>query len=368
MTRRRSSPSVISVAAERTNWPADRRLGGNRLEVVTDGQSRPHDQALEMLAESLELADVELDRWREVADEREPDAAGQRSEVLDDGAHDVVGVSGAVDVDVEVVDLADRNCTPLSCDPAVRLHRGEDGTPLPVLAELERVGVARVRVALRIARDVVMAEERVCDPARIELGRVEGGMRPLARLLPGQRRPLRGVGEGQMHATAIDAEAVEEAIGVRGSAVGGAPESQAVVELDRAKRGIGEEMDVRRPFDQCVRAALREPVVVPRCQEDAAIGALEGAPQELYGVRTDAVLLEQVAAAQDGVDRLRLRQRDDASECLAPVPSAGAGGLGRRPRKRRVEVEIGEMEQFHGVGDRVVEAPLLAVARSAVGG
>ena len=304
---------------------------------------------------ALELTQVELDGGCELARERDADAAGEGRHPLADDRRHLVRVRCAVDIHLEVVDLAHRDVPPLARDGAIGIDRGDDRAPLARLAEVEWIGVARIGVQLGVARHVVMAEEGVREAGRRQLGGVERRVRRLARLLPRQGRALRRMGEGDVHAAAVDAEPLEQVVRVGRRAVRGPPQGQPVVELHRPELRLGEDVHVRRPLDQRVRAARREPVVVARRQVDAAVRPLERAAQEFDGIRTDAVLFEQVARAQDRVDRLGLGEGHDLGEGIAAVATTRASGLRRGPGERGVEVEVREMEQLHGIRVRVAE-------------
>ena len=69
--------------------------------------------------------------------------------------------------------------------------------------------------------------------------------------------------------------------------------------------------------------------------------------QEGDGVRRDALVLEQVAGAQDRVHALRIGQGQDAAQRLAAVRAPQPGGFGTRPGKRGVEVQIGKQQELH---------------------
>ena len=70
------------------------------------------------------------------------------------------------------------------------------------------------------------------NPGSRNLLRPERRVRDLPRLLEHQVALLRAVEQGEMHAAAVDAEAIEEAIGVCGCQVGGSPQGQPIDELD----------------------------------------------------------------------------------------------------------------------------------------
>ena len=160
------------------------------------------------------------------------------AEALAHDRGDLVGVGRAVDVDLEVVDLADRHVAPLAGDGAVVADGGDHRAALAGLAEVERVGVARVRVALGVARHVVVAEERVREAGRGQLGGVERGVGRLARLLPGEGGAFGGVRQRDAHPAAVDPEAGKEVVGVGRRAVRGSPQGQAVGELDGPQLGL----------------------------------------------------------------------------------------------------------------------------------
>jgi hypothetical protein len=69
----------------------------------------------------------------------------------------------------------------------------------------------------------------------------------------------------------------------------------------------------------------------------------------------DAVVLEQVAGAEDGVDLLLLGQGEDPGQRVAAVLPPPPGGLRIEPGERGVEMEVREVEQLHrrqGYGPR----------------
>ena len=84
--------------------------------------------------------------------------------------------------------------------------------------------------------------------------------------------------------------------------------------------------------------------MVARSEHDAAIRAGEAGLQEGDRVRRHAVVLEQVAGAQDRIHALRICQGQDAGQCLAAIRPAQPGGLRPRPGKRGVEVQIGKQQ------------------------
>ena len=61
----------------------------------------------------------------------------------------------------------------------------------------------------------------------------------------------------------------------------------------------------------------------------------------------EADVLEEVAGTQDGVDVFLIGQLEDARERLAAVAAPEARGLGTRPGERRIEMEVGEMQDPH---------------------
>ena len=87
--------------------------------------------------------------------------------------------------------------------------------------------------------------------------------------------------------------------------------------------------------------------MVSRSEVDRTIGPGEALAQEGDRVRCEAVVLEEIAGAQDGVDAFLIGQLEDAGQRLAPVAAPQARGLGRRPGERGVEMEVGEMEDPH---------------------
>ena len=189
-------------------------------------------------------------------------------------------------------------------DGAVRRDGGEDRAAVPVLAELQWIGVAGVGVPLarRAAGGSGPGRRGRCRPPRSPPHRTA---RAAACPAPASRQAaLRGVRQGQVHAAAIRPEVGEEAVRVGRRAVGRAPQREAVGQRQRREAGLREEVDVRRPLGQRVRAARRQPVVVAGREHDAAIRAREARAQEGDGVRREAVVLEQVAGAQDRVDAL----------------------------------------------------------------
>ena len=253
-------------------------------------------------------------------------------------------VARLVDRDGDIGHLADRDAATLALDAAVRLDVDQDRAAVPVLAELQRIRVAGVGVALRVARQVVMAQEGVARSRRRRSPPHRTGRAAASRLLPAQQAALGGVRQGQVDPVAVRPEAGEEAIRVGRRAVRGAPQGEAIGQGQRRQAGLPEEMHVRRPVGHRVRAARRQPVVVAGREHDAAIRAGEARLQEGDGVRRDAVVLEQVAGAQDRVHALRIGQGQDAGQRLATVRPAQPGGLGPRPGKRGVEVQIGKQQ------------------------
>ena len=140
----------------------------------------------------------------ELARERDADAAGERGHPLPHDRRHLVRVRRPVDIDLEVVDLADGHVAPLAGDGAIGLDLGDHGPALAGLAEVERVGVAGICCsARRRGARMVVPEEGVREAGRGQLGCVERGMRRLSRLLPGERRALGRVGERDVHPATV---------------------------------------------------------------------------------------------------------------------------------------------------------------------
>jgi len=325
------------------------RLVADRLEVIRGAErSDANEEPVQVFAERLQFTRADRQRCRHVAGKGHPHRAGEAGDRRSDAAADVIGMLAAVERDLEVVHRTDRHRVPRARDAPVVGDDGDDDSPAGRLAEFERVRVAGIGVTFAVACDVIVTEERMRDSGGLQFGGVERRVRLLPRLLEGECSALRGVRQCQVDAAAIGGEAREEAIGVGRGAVGGAPQGQPIGQGERGETVLGEEVHVRRPRCQRVRAAGRIPVVVTRGEVDGPIGPREARAQELDGVGGEAVVLEQVAGTQDRVDRLRICQLEDSRQRLAPVLASPPGHRGAGPGEGRVKMEVGEMQEFHG--------------------
>ena len=114
--------------------------------------------------------------------------------------------------------------------------------------------------------------------------------------------------------------------------------------------GVIPREEVERRYGN-VRAAMDEArvdaVVVAGSEVDRTIGPGEAFAQEGDRVGREALVLEQVAGAEHGVDLLIVGQLEDPGQRLAAIPAPEACCLRPRPGEWRIQVQVGEMQDPH---------------------
>ena len=199
-----------------------------------------------------------------------------------------------------------------------------------------------------VRRPVIVAEERVIQPAGRDLGRLEGGVRRLPFTLCREPRPFRSVKERHVRPRPGDPEAVaEEVVRVGGSAVRAPPQRDAGRKGDRLERRIAKDVDIPAPSLRRVDARRPIPVVIAGRDVDGhRVEGGEGLPQEVRRVERDAIVLVQIASAEERVRPGRAHEFHDREQGiakrLAPPPRHVARRLA--PRERGVEMEVGEVD------------------------
>ncbi len=153
-----------------------------------------------------------------------------------------------------------------------------------LLTEAQRLGIARIGVP---------AAESECGNGRPSRAQIQqrGSVRPrTARVapcpIPGPEiAALRPVKEGNRDARSTDPETVQEAIGIRRSAMCGAPDREPVSQRTRLEPVAREDRDVRRPFDEAIEAGGAVPIVIARSQQHRTFERAESRAQQLAGIR-----------------------------------------------------------------------------------
>ena len=265
----------------------------------------------------------------------------------------------------------DRHDVAVARDLALRVDRRHDGPALPLFSELQRVRVARIGVMGAVRRSVIVAEERMVQPAVRDLGGLEGGMRRLPFTLCREPRPLRPMKERHVRPGPGDAKAVaEEVVRVGGSAVRRPPERDAGREGDRLQRRIPKDVDVPAPAPRRVDARGPVPVVIAGRDVDGhRVEGREGLPQEVRRVERDAIVLVQVASAEERVRAGRAHESHDREQGIAQRLPPPPRDVARRlaPRERGVEMEVGEVDDrpLHGQVRNASMRPQFASASEA---
>lgn len=130
--------------------------------------------------------------------------------------------------------------------------------------------------------------------------------------------------------------------------MGGAPNGEAVVELDGFEAGTGEDPDIGGPVGQEIEAVGAHPVMVSGTQQHRhGMEPTEHLAEERPRVGRDHVVLVEIPGAAQRVDPFGRSELDDGRQRVPQCLSPQAPGVWRCPPERRVEVQIGEQQQLH---------------------
>ena len=130
----------------------------------------------------------------------------------------------------------------------------------------------------------------------------------------------------------------------------GAPERDASLKLDRPKRGLAEDMDIRAPVDEGVEAVRSVPVVVSRREVYGdGVEAGERLAQKLARVPPSELVFVEIAAAEERVCALSARQVRNSQQGVPQRLTASSRRVtrGAGPGERGVQVEIREVNDSH---------------------
>ena len=177
-------------------------------------------------------------------------------------------------------------------------------------------------MTFRVARDVVMAQEGMGQACLLEIGRLEGSVWLLARLLPGQRGALGRVCERDVESSPIWTKAGEEVGGVGWRTMSRPPQREAISKGYRFEADIGKDVDVRRPANGEIGTPWREPIVVAGRHVDRYRDIGECGAQELERIGPNSIKLEEVARRENRVAPFVGRELQDAGQCLPSVATA----------------------------------------------
>src|SRR5207244_1082174 len=134
------------------------------------------------------------------------------------------------------------------------------------------------------------------------------------------------------------AEAVQEASGPPRSPMGGAPDVQSVLQLERCKGWLGKDVHVRAPLDTPIEASRAEEVMIAGCEQHR-LGRqrLERFPEELPGISRIALVLVQVARTEQRVC-LVTGDFNDPAQGFAETLSASTARIRASPLEGCVEM------------------------------
>jgi hypothetical protein len=88
-------------------------------------------------------------------------------------------------------------------------------------------------------------------------------------------------------------------------------------------------------------------------QVDRQVPPGEALAHEGHCVGREALVLKEVAGTQERVDLLGLGQLEDARQGLASIGAAATSDFRPCPGERRVEMQVGEMQELHPEGKRI---------------
>ena len=249
--------------------------------------------------------------------------------------------------DVDVMQSAHRDVVGRSIDLTVFSDLDDHRAAIALLAERQRIRIARIRVPRRMPGCVKVADKGMVKARVWNLLLAEGGMRHLPRLFPHHRTPFGAVKERDVDPVAVDGEVLKESVSVGRRAMRSPPHGESRREFVCLEVAAGEDVHVRRPRGGCVQRSRTVPVVVARSQQDRYVKLVEGVGDESHRVRCEPLALVQVAATKQSVYGFCAREVADVREHLPQCLASCAAQLGTRPFEVAVEVQVGEVQEAH---------------------
>ena len=216
------------------------------------------------------------------------------------------------------------------------------------LVELEPFERAEAGPGRSVRGFVGVAHDGVVEAGGGDLVALERGV-PVLALERGV--PFLAVEHGDVRTGALDPESVvEEAGGVGGLAVGGAPDGHTIREQLRREARLGEDVDVVRPVEPPVRALRVRVVMVAGSGEDLEFRSFEHPSEEVDRVRRHEFVLEEVAADQHRGSALMPGLLERPGHAFAKPLALPPGDLPACPAELRVQVNVAEGEELHAPG------------------